>query len=509
MPPSRPRPSRTRTLATVVLTGVLAVLLTTGASPAPRRVDPARETQIWSKQSERFRYEGMDPGAQTATHTPDLGATRDVARRAARDPRTAPATVCATHLDGCAGDPNLAGWAGHGRVRKPVAFVNRHGARLSGHLWMIRDAAQRLWPRRRPAIVITTGSIQAPEQAYWWAAEVLAGHGFVVLTFDSQGQGASSTTGDGWDTAGGLPSEPLVNFVDNTRDALDFLLSTPDQPYRPATAGGAASQRRRVADGMADAFDPLWRSVDASRIGLAGHSSGAFADSYLATTDPRVGALVAWDNLEVRIPRGVDATGIGEGIIDTDPPVGRQPFTPRVPALGLSVDYGVDSGPDRTFFTGPFVTTPDPAGKLQAFEAYRQAGVDSAEIVIRGGTHFEFSYILDPAFSATLRGIDLAAWYTAAWFDRALWHDPTATGRLLSDRWRHDPVDAQIDPSGGGNLLSERFPSRLFLTGPGGPHVDCADLRTGCPALRPAVGDGYPADYRLEDDRAGTYARPR
>ena len=489
--------------------GLLAVVLTTAATPASGRVDPSREMQTWSKQSERFRYEGLDPRAQTATHTPDLAGTAATGRRAGRDPRTAPVTVCATHLDGCAGDPQLAGWAGHGRVREPVAFVNRHGARLSGHLWMIRDAAERLWPHRRPAVVITTGSIQAPEQAYWWAAQVLAGHGFVVLTFDSQGQGASSTTGDGWDTAGGVPSEPLVNFVDNTRDALDFLLSTPGDPYRPATAGGTASQRRRVADGMADAFDPLWQSVDPGRIGLAGHSSGAFADSFLATVDPRVDALVAWDNVEVRIPRGVDATGIGQGVVDTDPAIGRQPFTPRVPALGLSVDYGVDSGPDRTFFPGPFVDRPDPAGKLQAFEAYRDAGVDSAEIVIRGGTHFEFSYILNPAFSATLRGIDLAAWYTAAWFDRYLWHDPTATGRLLSDRWRHDPVDAAIDPSGGGNLLSAHFPSRLFVTGPHGARVDCRDLRAGCPALRPATGDGYPAAYRLEDDRAGTYAPRR
>ena len=478
---------------------VLASMAALGA--APSQWDAGTEARNWSKQAERYIHDNLDARRQIATHTPPAEELLGITTRAAADPATVPLTVCATHLDGCAGDPRLEDWAGTHRIQQAVSFTNRHGARLSGHVWMVTATRTRTWPRHRPVVAITTGSIQAPEQAYWWAAQVLAAHGFVVLTFDSQGQGSSSTAGDGWSTTGGVPGEPVVNFVDNTRDALDFVLSTPDRPFRPATAQGASTQRDRVAAGSADAFNPLWSHVDRRRVGLAGHSSGAYAGSYLATVDDRVDALVAWDNLEVRLPRGVDGTGIGQPLLDTDPQVGAEPFTPRVPALGLSVDYGVDSGPDRTFSTGPFLEAPDPSGKLEAFEAYRAADVDVAEIVIRGGTHFEFSYLANPAFTATLRGIDLSAWYTAAWFDRYLWRDQQAQDRLLSDRWRHDPVDARIDPAGGGNLFSRYFPSRISIGNGAGRQVTCEDLRRGCDALRPSAADGAPSTYSLYEDR--------
>src|SRR5918996_5053881 len=59
-----------------------------------------------------------------------------------------------------------------------IYFQSRTGAKLQAHLWGT-DA-----PGPRPGIVITTGSIQASEQMYWWAARALAERGYVVLTFD-------------------------------------------------------------------------------------------------------------------------------------------------------------------------------------------------------------------------------------------------------------------------------------------------------------------------------------
>ena len=69
-------------------------------------------------------------------------------------------------------------------------------------------------------------------------------------------------------------------------------------------------------------------------------------------------------------------------------------------------------------------------------KAYSAAGVDTGSIAVRGGTHYEFSWIADPAFGATLRGADLTTWYTTAWFDAYLKGDPTAFRRLRTDRWR-------------------------------------------------------------------------
>ena len=42
---------------------------------------------------------------------------------------------------------------------------------------------------------ITSGSIQGPQSGYWWAAQLLAANGYVVMTWDTQGQGESETFG--------------------------------------------------------------------------------------------------------------------------------------------------------------------------------------------------------------------------------------------------------------------------------------------------------------------------
>ena len=77
---------------------------------------------------------------------------------------------------------------------------------------------------------------------------------------------------------------------------------------------------------------------------------------------------------------------------------------------------------------------------------FSKAGVDTGELVVRGGTHYEFSFIPTPAFGATLRGIDLTAWYTTAWMDRYVKGDRGATDRLLTTRWRSDAREAAVDP---------------------------------------------------------------
>jgi hypothetical protein len=109
--------------------------------------------------------------------------------------------------------------------------------------------------------------------------------------------------------------------------------------------------------------------------------------------------------------------------------------------------------------------------------------VDSAQFNIRGGTHEETAFIPDLT-PATLRGVDLASWYIAAWFDKYLRGDPGADRRLLSRRWAADARDRQIDPPGHGNLYSDYYRSAIDVRTESGARASCADVQAAtCPAL--------------------------
>ena len=118
--------------------------------------------------------------------------TTEATTEAALDPeRLFTTDLCWNGGNGCAGDVRLDSWErdGYGTVRH-VLYTARDGATISGRVW--RTIAG---PRKRPGIVITDGSVQADEQLYWYAAETLAKDGYVVFTFDPQGQGRSDTLG--------------------------------------------------------------------------------------------------------------------------------------------------------------------------------------------------------------------------------------------------------------------------------------------------------------------------
>ena len=113
--------------------------------------------------------------------------------------------------------------------------------------------------------------------------------------------------------------------------------------------------------------------------------------------------------------------------------------------------------------------------------------------MVRGGTHYEYSFIPTPTFGATRRGIDLAAWYTTAWFDRYVKGSGAgALGRLLTDGWRHDAGDRAVDPEGGGNLLSTTTARGSTSGVTAAARVRCENLRSGCDALR---ADDRPSSY--------------
>jgi dienelactone hydrolase len=483
-----------RRLVRMILTlGAMLVLPVSGAlAKPPSKFDPAVEAQNFSMTQQRQTIYDT-PQYQTELAADSAASTAQATAAEANDPqRLFTADLCWNLSNGCAGDIRLNDWAsnGYGLVR-PVLFTARDGATISGHVW-----ATVAGPAKRPGIVITDGSVQADENMYWYAAQALAKDGYVVLTFDPQGQGQSDTPGESPDQREGVPAQSDGRpFYDGTEDALDFLLSTSQHPYEPVPScstgtSHAAKQDSRVKAGLDAGYNPFWQLLNPSEIGLAGHSYGAAGVSYIGQWDPRVKAIVAWDNLggpgpnAGSVPGSGSSSTIGEQSCPADP-ADRTTVPITKPALGMSADYGLPPTPNTSL--------PDPNAKSTESLAYTKAGVDTGEMIIRGGSHLDFSFIPNQAFGASLRGPDMIDWYTSAWFDKYLKHDAGADNRLLTQRWRNDPVEKSIDPGQDPNVFSFYYYSRLDIHLFSGKKFDCEDLRAGCSGM--VANDGYRGDY--------------
>lgn len=315
-------------------------------------------------------------------------------------------------------DPFRLTWAEDGRgLRTPISYENRYGATIRGALWapslpFTDPVTGRTGSGPLPTVVITTGSIQGFQEMYLWAAQGLAEAGYLVLLTDVQGQGSSDTfpggsvlscdvlglagrVASGEEGAGeddpcpGVPFQQRANFVEGTEDALQWLLS---------------------------ASNPLRGLVDASRVGLAGHSLGASAITEVGNRavpvpelpDLRIRAVVGWD--DANLPAEM---------------------TPRVPTMGQAAE---------AFFTPPLdPAPPDPDAHLTTHERFVEAGVPTHHVSLRGSTHLEWTYIpaLLPASSA---GERVAMHYTLAWFDRFL--KGASGGGTPATEWRAQRADA-------------------------------------------------------------------
>jgi dienelactone hydrolase len=357
-----------------------------------------------------------------------------------------------------AGNPLRDGWAGtRGRVRA-VAFTNKYGALLRGHVYAPLPGAHDPYTGRAldgpyPGVVLTEGSVQGSEGMYQWLAEDLAERGYVVLTYDVQGQGTSETfphqdnnalpfcnpfaapeSGEEYGCPG-VPAQQLSNFVVGTETALDFFTSTPGRPYaNPGSAGADVS-----------AYNPYWKLFDRSpdrrsdtpgrhtRIAIIGHSMGAAAVSKVQGTDDRVMTVVALDKL----------TGPGSG-----GPLDGSGNVPTVPALAIQSEYGFTVTP--WFMSGGSSLTPSPSPngpdprreKQTGFDAWNKAGVDSMLVVPRASTHLEYTDI-PLVLPASRWGQALSSVYVQLWLDRYLKHRDDV-GTLLGSRFRY------LEPRGNG-----------------------------------------------------------
>ncbi|MGH8458139.1 MAG: thrombospondin type 3 repeat-containing protein, partial [Nevskiales bacterium] len=318
-------------------------------------------------------------------------------------------------------------FVGRGRVDH-ISFIAESGARLVGRVFRPPSTV----PGPYPLIVITTGSIQGYQEMYNWAAEGLAEAGYLVLSYDVQGQGRSETLphdsgGAPSDSGQGVPFQQAYNFVQGTKDALRWALSSASSPYIAPSANTAGTEH----------YNPFSAEVDRSAIGLAGHSLGASAVSQVAQEQacepslPRalrdgcVSAVVGWDALSA--PAGIPL---------------------KAPGLSLTAEY---------FFNPTPTNSPPPADSgMGAFNALKGAGIDSMRVSLRSSTHLEWTYI-PLILPASRYGERVSMHYTLAWFDRYVRDQAAATQRLTATHFDTSADASSIgagtyDPVSGNNV---------------------------------------------------------
>lgn len=459
-----------RRMASLVLAIVALVLVAPDAAVAipegpeyPSVEWTAREAENFLKTREESTRELTDPEFQLRLTEQSATNTADYAAFTLAHGILNAGNLCATWALTCAGDPfRYPGtdpfYDTEGDVAEVLRF-DRDCARISGRVWKPKGAVA---GDDLPGVIITNGSIQAPETLYWWFAQALVRQGYVVMTWDPRGQGRSDTVAP--DGTPGSNVEPSV-FWDGTVDAIDFFHSTPGEqyPHNPSCAATVGPLQSLAA---AAPHNPYWDVLDPERLGLAGHSLGAGGVSIVQAMDPWEGSLpsasenpvdviVAWDSLSS----------------DVDP---------RVPAMGQTSEYGIVNAPN----TEP----PAVDAHLGGFDAWTDAGVPVSQFTIRGSTHFEWALISTTPvvnFSATSWvdwGRPMAEHYSLAWMDRWL-KVPGEVGHADADARLAD--DATFCPRYSFySASSRRYPERS------GVVVDDADVRATCLAASSADDDG-------------------
>ncbi|HUY64089.1 MAG TPA: hypothetical protein VMV14_06185 [Acidimicrobiales bacterium] len=502
-------------------TAVPALGLASSSSPAPGT--PAYMARDAQNMVNAFGRE-LGPGGEFTSTTywqaliPALLTTEADQLSAQASEPTRPALTGGNLVPGWnTGNPLRQGWAGtRGRV-VPVQFTASHsGALLVGDLFAPSSGAHdpysgKLLPSTMPGVVIVTGSIQASSGLYTWLAEDLAERGYLVLTFDVQGQGRSETLPHQGPVAGlpgcstttspgeatpcaGFPSEQQQSFDYDAEDAISFFLSTPLHPY-PNVAAGTTP---------VNSYNPLYSLFDRSpdpatvtpgrstRLALIGHSTGAVAVSYLQGVDSRIATAVALDKI----------TATPNAISDDEALLGAPgPVVPTVPILGVQSEYGFEPQPYWEASCSSFEPCPAAPGgsvtvpnlskapdpnreEATGFNTWVAHHVDSMVVVPRASTHLDYTDE-PPVLPASQWGQAMASFYIQAWLAKYLGHDPAADAELTSTApftyltpvgggvWAPVTIDRRAD-------LSFYFCSGYSLHSAGGGVLADSDL----------VGDG-------------------
>lgn len=374
-------------------------------------------------------------------------------------------------------------WSPARGMAMETSFENRYGATIAVSLFRPNgDVAEPL-----PSVIIVPGLGQGVRSAYYFLAEDLAEHGYLALVFDPQNQGKSDAQGRpetcdaggewqqpqemGLQEQGSCAGQPPAESASATETVNQNSLVTHATLGTDADHSSTADLYRSIAPtfvlGALDvttwllSADNPWRAwVDPARLGLAGHSAGAYGAAQTANGDPldRFKVAVALDGYHP----------IDLGVV------------PRVPTLFILSEQEL----------APRLAPPQNPRSLhptwESFEAFRAAGIATGHLILRSSTHLDFT---DGAGLASRDGARYASYFTLAWFDYFLKGDETGATRLFATRF-DDSVDVSsigtgaigldgrnVPPTIAGRSVTEAYsyyyPGALAALG-----TDCADLRT-------------------------------
>jgi dienelactone hydrolase len=356
-----------------------------------------------------------------------------------------------------------------GRVVR-VKFPSLNGAQLRGHVWLPPKSIPK--PKGGyPGVVITDGSVQAYENLYYWAAEGLAQYGYVVMTYDVQGQGDSDLFPADCSPSdcSGVPYQQSYNFYQGAEDSLNYFLSRKN---------------------------PGRSSLNPDRVGIAGHSLGASAVSWVSQCDRRVKAVVAWDDL---IP--IDIKKCAQNV--TVPKAYRSTKL-HAPALATTNDY--------EFNIQPADHVPNPHGDNNTgglagdsgYVSLAKAGLDTQLVSFRNGTHLTYTYI-DLVFSSNQLSERFAFYYTLAWFDRYVrgGRNPYTAASAFDRLTALGKYDTSADRNSKGvvSIGAGLFDPALAAANPTDPMAGNVPYRiTGVP-ITGSLSFYYFSQYRLTDPR--------
>jgi dienelactone hydrolase len=419
-------------------------------------------------------------------------------------------------------DPYRRDWSPSRGSMIEVSWNNRYDVPISGALFLpklpfIDPVTGQTTSGPFPTAIIVNG-LGAAQQPYWGIAQGLAESGYVVLTFDPQCQGRSGCQpAESFCDPNGAWREPqemglreqgscagIVPAADPAADPAGFIgenaafglygancmLNSCDQDdlalrYQAAAPVFAFGALDAVA-WLLSSDNPRRAVVDDTRVGITGHSLGAYGALLAGNGDPlgRFRATATWD-------------GYGR-LADTS-------VAPAVPSM-FQMAENEEAG-------GPFRTQPDPnrGTPSENAAAFAGAGKDVAKIVLRGSTHQEWVY--NPfyqnaqagQFVASRHGERVGLYYTLAWFDRYLKGVATpfvrgdetaqatdARARLVATRF-DDSSDRSSIGQGSFDLTTRRNMPYLIGNEPVADHLSfyfrsfyafdglaCEDIRLGC-----------------------------
>jgi dienelactone hydrolase len=256
--------------------------------------------------------------------------------------------------------------------------------------------------KRFPGVVFNDG-LASIQQHYYWMAELLVAHGYIVLTYDPAGQGRSE--GGAVDLLGlTLPKRPICQLAGSCIDVEDITRWFTGRTITRIADNGSRFAPRK--DPSKNAPNPVLPVLDTSRIGMTGHSMGAIATlSYTRA----VGEGKGYDGRPV--PR----------IRAASPLMGAFPTLASVPTQFVTADY---DGSPTTVVPGLLGVElngqgegigPHAIKKLYDQLRATKGRAPLSLIIIEGGSHEDVAD--QPPILQTPWSLGLAGWYTTAWFD--------------------------------------------------------------------------------------------